>query len=197
MRPSGAQRRAPRGRTGTRGMTLVEALVAMTVLATGVAALFGMINRVQGANRSMAFQTNALDAFSRISAQIRDAECVLPNNAPRALNQTVRDPGLAQPLDAWVVAAVPGSLITLVGDGAANAELDRYVPPLRVDYRLRAGNVPAGGLPALEVQVRVREITRDPARDAQALEDGSWIRIFPVEKVCTSRLDDTLRGAYD
>jgi type II secretory pathway component PulJ len=183
-------------RARARGMTLMEALMAMTVLATGVAALFGMINRVQGANRSIAFQSDALDAFSRIAAQLRDAECVLPNDLPPNLANTVRDPGLDPVNGTWIAAPAAGSLITFVGDADTNPQLARYMPPLRVDYRLRASAVPVNALPALEAEVRVREITRDPVRDDPAVENGHWIRIFPVQKVCTPRLDDTLRGAY-
>lgn len=44
--------------------------------------------------------------------------------------------------------------------------------------------------------MRVRELKNDPAMDDVALENGYWIQVFPVKKVCNPRADATARGEY-
>ena len=62
-------------RKAQRGVTLIETVIAMFVLVTGIAAVFGMASHVHHANRSLAFQTQSVDVFSRLTAQFRDARC--------------------------------------------------------------------------------------------------------------------------
>lgn len=190
------KRRSSRSR---RGMTLIEAVVATGVLTAGAAAVFGMIVHVQGANRSTTFQTNALDAFSRLAAQVRDAQCdYRAETFPPLLDAATTDPGLAGAVGgAWVTAPLPNSTVTALGDANTNPGVfARYVPPMRVDYRVLAEGA-VDGPPAFRVDVRVRELTRDPVRDALALVDGAHIRVFPVQKVCNPRIETGRgRGEY-
>lgn len=181
-----------------RGLTLVEAVVALLILATGLAALFGMITRVNQANESMALQTLALDAFRRITAQIQDARCdVVAQNTTVGAPTSVVDPGLNVPLMAWIAAPVPNSDIIFLGDGNTNPELANKTPRVRIDYRRTAiAQGVAGVPPTITFDVRVRELRGDAALDAVALENGYWIRIYPVQKLCNVRLDDTARGEY-
>lgn len=195
-------------RPGRRGMTLIEAMMAMGVLTIGMAAIFNMIKYVKGANQTLSFQGTALDAFAHVSAEIRDARCdYLANAAVPGINPLTTDPGLVAGEGGWTGAAGPiaGSGITFVGDAATNPLLAGFVPPIRVDYRTTrhpplqgAPPVPVVGQPntSYTVEVRVRELKRDAVRDAVALENGYWIRIFPVEKLCTARTDAIGRGEY-
>ncbi|MCA9548646.1 MAG: hypothetical protein KC933_01340 [Myxococcales bacterium] len=177
-------------------MTLMEALIAVVVMATAMVGIFGMINHVQGANRTLDFQNAALDAFARVAAQIRDAQCDFPARVP-AFTPATTDPGLVN-FGLWQ--GVPGgpvanSAITFVGDAASNPALAEYVPPIAVDYVVNLAP-PPGPLapPTLRVDVRVRQIMNDAAKDNPALTDGYWIRMFPVEKVCAARQDQFGRG---
>lgn len=199
-----------RGRRSRRGMTLLESVMAMSILSVGVVAVFGTVRQVTSANRTMAFQSSAVDTLSEVAAQIRDAQCDFPSEAaiPGAPDFTAAtiDPGLSGFIDAgWVdtsAGPVTGSGIQKVG------VIPNVVPPLFVDYRISSeavvvdtslnpitGFEPAN-VPGLNVEVRVREITNDPARDAVLLEDGYWIQIFPVKKVCNVRMEDSSRGEY-
>jgi type II secretory pathway pseudopilin PulG len=182
---------AKRMRCERRGMTLLEAVIALLVLSTGVAAVFGMVGRISNANRSMAFQTASLDAFSEISAQIRDARCDIPEGqAMDDFNAALFDPGLALTNGQWVNAAIAGSTIQLVGD------FTNRVPVIRIDYRVAEDNTQPGPV-SLDIDVRVREITGDPDKDDPARESGYWIQVFPVKKLCTPRTDATYRGEYE
>ena len=198
-------------RVSERGVTLLEAMIALTVLVTGIAALFGLINHVHSANRTMAYATSSIDVFAQISAQIRDARCDFDADnppGPGTVDAALTDPGLASVLGgAWVSGPIGGSQISLIGDlDGSNPALPKLVPPLRVDYRVQVedtakltaqdGNAPVPNAPSLEVDVRIRELTGDPARDNPALEDAYWIRTFPVKKLCNPRLDETSRGEY-
>jgi len=189
-----------RPRFAQRGMSLLEAMMAMLVLTIGVAAIFGMINHVQGANRTLSFQNTALDAFALVSAQIRDARCdYLANAAVPGIAPASTDPGLVAGEGGWVGAAgaVAGSSITYVGDATNNPLLADTVPPIRIDYRTARRQVAVGQpFTSYTVDVRVREIKRNAAQDNVALEDGHWIRIFPVEKLCTARTNLIGRGEY-
>lgn len=183
-------------RRSARGMTLVEAMVAVVVMSTAIAAIFGMINHVQGANQTLAFQNIALDAFAQISAQIRDARCDYPAATP-GINAVGTDAGLMAGEGGWfgLGGPEPGSGITFVGDPSNNPILANYGTPIRIEYRSTRQQT-AGVDTSYLVEVRIREITRDPARDNPALTDGHWIRVFPVEKVCTARVDAVGRGEY-
>lgn len=182
--------RAVRQRSGRqRGMTLLEAMIAVMVLAVGLVGLFGLIEGVQDAHRRSQFDVIALDAFSRLSAQIADAQCDFPATTPGSLAAATLDPGL-NPAGVWVghPAAVPGSTIVAIGDLADVSVRSR------VQYRVRdvTGSNPAfaAAAPKLEVEVRIRQLMGDGATgpDAEALEEGYWIRIYPLEKVCAPRL---------
>lgn len=181
-------------RRASRGMTLLESMIALLVMATGVAGLFGMIKHVQGANQNLAFQNASLDAFARLSAQLRDAQCDYPASmTPIPLVPGTTDPGLTAGLGAWFGAAGPaaGSSITFVGSPTTNPLMAQFTPPIAVDYMVTQD--PASP-PSLQIDVRVREIKRNATQDNAALVNGSWIRVFPVQKVCNPRWDPQGRG---
>lgn len=182
-------------------MTLIETMLALVVLVTGIAAVFGMANHVQTANNNLKFQTLTLDYFARISAQIRNARCDFPASLPTvAPGDLITDPGLnpglagvAPAFGGWVVA--PTGSITLVGvtDGAA---LPLTVPRLQIAYRMSLDTTTVPNIPSYDIEVQIREITNDPARDNINLVDGHWIRVYPISKVCNARLDEQARGEY-
>ena len=180
-------------------MTLLEAVIAVLVMVTGVAALMGMIINVENANRSMALQHNSLDVFARLSAQIRDAECdALP---VAGLGPGTSDPAflpgvwpVAGANGQWIAQPVNNSSITFVGDATNNPALEQYVPPIRVAYRVRT-EVNLQAAPAFQVDVQVRQLMRD-ARDNVNLENGFFVRIYPVQKLCNNRTNATQRGEY-
>ena len=182
-------------------MTLLEAVFAVLIMVTGVAALMGMIINVENANRSMALQHSSLDVFARISAQIRDAECDLLPGA--ILDATTSDPAFlpgappAAGRDAgWIQAPLNGSSITLVGTGDTNPELVDYVPSLIVAYRVRSEAGPVAAAPAFQIDVQVRQRMRDPVMDNINTTAGYWVRVYPVQKMCNRRDDASQRGEY-
>lgn len=180
-------------------MTLLEAIIALAVFATGVAALFGMITDVGDANRSLAFQNNSLDLFSRISAQIREAQCDYDANVGLyTLDPALMDPGLSD-INNWVPAPVAGSAITAFGAQVSPAMRD-YVPAMAADYRVLNATPPVGTgaqpPPTLLIEVRIREIMNDPVKDNPALTMAPWIRNYPVQKLCAPRYGIQSRGAF-
>lgn len=178
-------------------MTLLEAVISLAVFATGVAALFGMINNVLDANQSLAFNNNALDLYTRISAQIRDARCEYDAND--AAFPIIADPGL-NVLGAWVTAPAAGSAITALGV-PTDPVMQDYVPAMIADYRVTDAT-PAAGLgaqppPTLLIEVRIRQVMGDVAKDDPNLENAPWIRNYPVQKLCAPNYDSGLsRGAF-
>lgn len=189
-----------RGGRRRRGMSLLEAMMAMVVLTVGVTAIFGMINHVQGANRKLSFHNTALDAFGVISAQIRDVRCdYLASAVVPGIDPLTTDPGLVAGEGGWFGAGgvAPGSSITYVGDATNNPAMVGVVPPIRIDYRTARRRVaPGQPFTSYTVDVRVREVTGDPVKDDILRVNGAWIRVYPVEKLCTARTDTVGRGEY-
>lgn len=187
-----------------RGTTLVEAMVAVVVLSVGTAAITELLRSISNANRRIDFQTTSLDIFGEFAAQVQDAPCDM---FPGAVAPTVpgTDPGLllapAPPLFQEVI-PVAGSAITMVGDfgpKAATPDLQNR----QLNYRVRYNVAPAAaaaalnGVPAFDVQVEIREITFDAAKDDPTVLDGYWIRTFPLKKICNVRTEpEDGRGAY-
>jgi hypothetical protein len=68
------------------------------------------------------------------------------------------------------------------------------VPQMQIDYMVIPDNDPAIEIPALDIQVRIRELTGDAATDIAAT--GYYVRTYPVRKVCNARLDESRRGEY-
>jgi type II secretory pathway pseudopilin PulG len=177
-----------------RGVTLVETMIALIVLSTGVAAVFGMVTHVTTANRSLTFQANSLDVFARVAAQIQDTQCDFPTTGPPVI-----DPGLLVAQNTWITAPVGNSAISFIGvtDGVDLPELTQ--PKMRIEYQL-SRETPGPPTPdAFNINVRVREITNDPVKDAlgfapSIFDGGHWIRVYPVKKVCVPRVDDLVRG---
>ncbi|MFO0726906.1 MAG: prepilin-type N-terminal cleavage/methylation domain-containing protein [Myxococcota bacterium] len=174
-----------------RGATLIEAMIAMVVIAVGTAAVTELLRQVSQANRRMNFQTTAVDVFTAVATQIQDATCDVPPGAaaPGALTT---DPGLWDAISnagTWRTAAVAGSVINRLGDLSA-------VMPLPIQVQIRQNGAPAlgNGPPAYDFEIEVRELMHDAAKDAAT--EGYWIRTYPVKKVCNLRLEDIGRGEF-
>lgn len=189
-------------RSGRRGLTLLEAVFSILVLAIGVVAIFGMVSRISNANQSMAFQATALDAFARIAAEIRDSTCVYNAADPQNAATAQIDPGLSgiavnPPVNlprVWQTAPVgAASLIQHVGT------FNNTSPPIQIAYHVTNAPPDSASLteaPSYDIDVRVRQIMNDPVMDAANLESGYWIQVYPVKKICSLRADDTSRGEY-
>ena len=190
--------RVRRHRARMRGMTLLEAVVSVLVVVTGVAALMGMIINVENANRSMALQHASLDIFARLSAQIRDAECdKLPDDP--VLQAANSDPLFVDSghYSSWVTAPLAGSSVTLLGDSLTLPELADYVPKVIVALWVEREVPPyADAPPSFQIDVQIRELMPDPAMNNIATTNGYWIRIYPVQKLCNLRDDSEQRGEY-
>ncbi|MBK6687000.1 MAG: prepilin-type N-terminal cleavage/methylation domain-containing protein [Deltaproteobacteria bacterium] len=173
-----------------RGMTLVETMVSVVVLTIGVASIFNLLGHVSSGHRSLALTGNGLDLYSRLSAEIRDAHCDFQATDPPSAFSI--DPGLAAvPPNTWVDDLAPPPASSTIQAFGLSTDLS---PQVRVSYRVRPVGAFTGGraatqLLAYEVDIRVREITNDPARDAAAREEGFWIKMFTVEKLCNGRVD--------
>jgi prepilin-type N-terminal cleavage/methylation domain-containing protein len=177
-------------RAHRRGVTLLESMIALGVFAIGITGVFGLIARVHAGNRSVMAQAGTLDAFALVAAEIRDARCDFPATMPGVFDPTMTDPALQPTGGGWI--DTPRGAITRVGELEGS-------PPLHVSYRVALERAPVNPPPqvvALDVDVRVREVQHDPVKDNAALEAGSWIRVFPVKKLCNPRYDETYRGEY-
>src|SRR5258706_7360050 len=106
----------------TRGMTLVEAVLAIGVLAMGLAGISGLLAHVSTASHKSSFLNASLDAFTKISAQVQNAACDMAPGGPQV------DPRLTT--GACVPAFIAGSEINAVGllDASASASTS----PIRV-----------------------------------------------------------------
>ncbi len=184
------------GRRSQRGATLVEALVAIAVLGMGTAAVTNLITSISGARRKMAFQTSSLELFNRLNSEIQASTCLVypGSNAPTVAST---DAALFAVATAATWQSVPiGAHVVTVGDFL------EMVPPMRVEYRvdlaplLAINGVPDAQPRAYDVVVRVREITRDAARDAQDVMSGHHIRTWPIRKSCALRGTADGRGAF-
>lgn len=188
-------RTGSRGRGRRRGLTLVEMMIAVTVLAIGIAGAAAILDKVEQANRTEDLIRTANDAFSRLAAQIRDAQCDYPGDAdPPVIHPATTDPGL-RVTRVWISVPEAQSFITFVGatDGS-DVDLGRTVPPVRIDYFLEPTVPPS--LPGFDIQIRVRRIMGDPALDDPALTEGWWIKNYTLTKICNPRFDETRRGEY-
>jgi hypothetical protein len=152
-----------------------------------------MLSYFSQSNRRLSFQARSLDIAAEFAALVRDATCdVLPSS--NVLGAPQVDPGLL--VTGWQSAAVPGSSIALVGD--IDGTPARRSPPLRLSYQVvqEAQGVRVLGPPALDIMLRIREITGDPVKDNPIVTTGYWIREFPLKKVCNQRLDPSGRGEF-
>lgn len=195
-----------------RGVSLLEVVMATMLLAFGIVATFAMLDRVEGANRSLDLTRSANDAYATLAAEIRDAQCDYDGSLPvPAMDPATTDVGLFNAVGlGWigVDTAIPQpSSITHAGltDGS-DPRLPRSVPALRIEYRVRneAPAVPAPGAPApppgagpaFDIDIRIRQLTGNAAQDNPALDQGWWIKHFPLKKVCNARYERTRRGEY-
>jgi hypothetical protein len=166
-------------------VTLIEAMIAIAVLATGTAAVASMLTTVNAATKKASFQTQALDLFVAFSTQVQDAACYyLPDGT------TDIDPGLAVNAGGYG-APVPGSAITLVGGWPS-------VGPQKLTllYNVLAGPPPPA-IPSYDILVQICEVaTLDRVNSAACVfgVGGSTVRSFPLHKVCTYRADQLGRG---
>lgn len=194
-------RRAPRSsarrRAAQYGGTLIEALISLVVLMVATASITNILKYVGDANRRMAFQTASLDVYAEVAAQVEDARCDAD-----ATGLETRDPGLQAIIAArpnFVDVVTPTSLIRTIGLlNEANVERRGRSIPMRVSIR-DLGTAPAWtagslGPPTFDLEVQIREIMSDPARDAPAVTSGFWIRSYPLKKICNLRADTNGRG---
>lgn len=201
------KRSADRSRSNRRGFALLEVMVAAGVFAIGMAGVFGMLQYVIGANRSVDLTNTANAAFTRLAAQIRDAQCDFDASnaawAP-APDPLTTDPGLVNAVGrGWIgflTPAIANSGITHVGEtlpGNASG-LEVTSPSLRIEYRVSleaapqlvgAGVLPTTRGPAFSVEVRIRQLTGDPAKDNPAVDNGLWIKHFMLSKACNARYE--------
>jgi hypothetical protein len=163
-------------------LTLVETMIALVVLATGIAAIFGMVAHVSRANRTMVLQTRSVDAYAQLAAEIQNAQCDFnPVDGTRIV-----DPGLAP---GTYTVAVANSAIQHVGvtDGTV---LPATVPQMAIQYQVTDVTVPGpGALPALEIEIQISELNA-------VGQVGDGLRRYPVRKICNARLDETRRGEF-
>lgn len=185
-----------RGKRNTRGATLIEALIAVVVLALGTAAIAELLKYTSDAHRTMSFQTASIDLYARLAAEIQDAHCDVDDVDFTVINI---DPGLTQGDGVFVGDAPFGAAVPPAGSKIQSAGIFReYTPDLSVRYQ--ATWVPAidanvdgllDGPPGYNIDVEVRQITGDATQDNPATLDGYWIRNYPISKVCNIRLEDT------
>jgi prepilin-type N-terminal cleavage/methylation domain-containing protein len=180
-----------------RGITLIETMIALAVLATGIAAVFGMVVHVQKANRTMVLQTRSVDVFAQLVAEIQNARCdydptANPPLAPGQVDVARTDPGLVPNSPAFYSLPQPNSAITFVGitDGLPGS-LPQTVPQMMIEYSVAGDLNSPVGVPALDVTIRITEMTTETHR----LADG--IRLYPMRKLCNARLDETSRGEFE
>lgn len=196
-----------------RGMGLLEVMMATVLLAFGMVATFAMLDRMEGVHRSLDLTQTANDAYAQLAAQIRDAQCDYDGTQPvGGLDPATTDAGLFNAVGAgWIGVTrpipVPSSITHAgVSDGTM-PNLPVTVPVVRIEYRVDneappvlapgATTAPPGGVgPALDIEIRVRLLTNDPARDNPALDQGWWIKHFPLKKTCNARYERTRRGEY-
>lgn len=165
-----------------RGAALLETVIALGVLAVGTAAIVSLVTQVHQAGTKSNYQAASLDLFAAFSAQVKAAHCdVAPQNVG-ALDET--DAGL---IPGTYLTPIAGSSVQLVGDFIGATQIPG-TPPMRLSYEVLPAITPPDGPPLLEIDVTVRELTGDAAKDAQAM--GPWIRNFRLVKVCTLRTDN-------
>jgi Tfp pilus assembly protein PilV len=206
------RRRRPRavergiGAHARRGMTLVEAVLAVFVLAVGFAGIVSLLGSVSAAGRKSAFHNIALDVFSAFSAQVQDAYCDF-NPADDQV-----DPGLNAA--SWVETAQGASSITVVGPIGANfttTPVTGATSPVTLAYRSIRTQGDCTGAGAVctrpdiyTVQVHVCDLS-DPNRPCTldttngygtTNGTGYWVRAFELTKTCTIRQDRNGRGEF-
>lgn len=200
-----------------RGFSLLDVMTASVVLTIGMLGVFALLQQVTGAQRSIDLTNTANAAFNQLSAQIRDARCEFDGSALARVNPIAAqtDPGLLQAVgQGWIGVAppaFPNSVITMAGEttpdpGGARFNafgLEATSPPLRIEYRVTReadpvlagpGVAPAVPAPAFQVEIRIRQLTGDPAMDAPGLNQGWWIKHYMISKACNARYERGQRG---
>lgn len=173
-----------------RGVTLIECVVAVGVLGVGAVILFGAVGRLQMAQRAMRLQAQSLEVLGIVSSEIASARCDVSPDAPEVMPSPPDiDVGLSSPIPGdWIEAPTAGSSIQTIGPVPNSS--------LQVSYRTAVEATVPGSAVAFDIDVRIREHMGNSVQDAADLEDGYWIRIFPVKKVCDIRSARTQRGAF-
>jgi type II secretory pathway pseudopilin PulG len=190
------------GRRSRRGVTLLEAVLAVALLGIGIVGIAGLLGNVSAANRKGAFQNYALDVFTEMEAQIQNAACDVSPSAA----STYTDPGLTAGGGVWVVAPVAGSGITMVGPltitgavGGANdtAVIASYQATLMPNL-VNGCPVPCTQPDEYQITLQICDSSNpDLARPCGPPPvNGYWVRTFQLTKTCTIRLDDSGRGEF-
>jgi Tfp pilus assembly protein PilV len=194
------------GRKKQRGMTLLEAVIAIGVLAIGFLGIAALLTSVSAATRKSAFHNYALDVYTAFAAQVQNAKCDFAPSTPTA--QTI-DTGLLA-AGAWHTAPVAASELSLVGlinalDAAAGGKSVGATAPVYLAYQ---ANLIPGDCPtpcnqpdSYFIQVSVCDAS-DPANPCAITgtagynNQGYMVRSFELTKTCTVRLDDNGRGEF-
>jgi hypothetical protein len=197
-----------RARKPRRGVTLVEAMIALTCLAVGIAGVSGILGSVAAANKRAAFHNTALDMFAAFAAQVADAQCDYYQSAGGANNLKI-DPGLSG--ERLVFQPAAGSAITLVGQfgqtvnnsfGAPISPLLVPTTPVFLSYKVThsPSDSPADGLtpPHATLLVQICDSNNEAMNPCPVFNGhGWWIREFSLNKSCTYRLDNDGRGEFN
>lgn len=169
-----------------RGVTLIETMVALVVLAIGIAAIFSMVAHVSKANRTMLLQTRSVDAFAQIAAEIQNAQC----DFDPGTGTPYVDPGFTTTVPMPIDEPIDDSAIQSVGVTDGSGPLPATVPPMSIAYAVVPVPAPTpGGIPGYEIEVQITEIN-----PISRIGDGT--RRYPIRKLCNPRLDATRRGEF-
>lgn len=180
--------RAPR--RSQHGGLLLECVIALGVLFTGSAAVVAVLGNVSQTSKQIRFHALALSMFGQLSSEVGAATCnVGPGqNAPTALTA---DPGLLVVANQWQTTPVANSNIQTIG------AFNNLSPRIVIDYRLNPTvGAPVNSPPSFDVQVRIRQVMNDAAKDSLDALNTHWIKTFPVKKTCAFRSQLQSRGGY-
>jgi Tfp pilus assembly protein PilV len=179
------------GRSSQRGVTLLEAVLAIALLAIGIVGVAGLLGNVSAANRKSSFHNYSLDVFTELEAQIQNAACDLSPSA----SSTFVDPGLTA--GGWVIAPVAGSAITFVG--VIDATMAGSTSPVVASYNATRTTFDCPGPcttpDQFQITVQVCDTSESKVCGPPPVA-GYWVRTFQLTKACTIRVDDSGRGEY-
>lgn len=184
-----------------RGFTLVEAMVAVAVLTIGIASVFQLITTLVASQRVLKLNSQGIDLYSRLSSEIRSAQCDFPaaiGGAPVASAAATRDPGLMVE-NVWIPTQAPapaGSLLRTIGNFDGEGLPTAGAPILQVDYMVRPVAIAGVNILTYEIDVRVRQIQNDAAQDSVLLTEATWLKIFTVQKACNARIEDVATSGW-
>jgi prepilin-type N-terminal cleavage/methylation domain-containing protein len=183
-------------RAKNRGLSLVEVLVALCILAIGTATASTLATRIVQSNEQVNFQAASYEVFNRVAAEVQRATCQIhPGQvAPTAASA---DPGLLVPPAAWIAVPVAGSGIRTIGDWEQGGTTEATGMPMKIEYQVTP-DPPAGvgQMYGFDVLVRIREFRDNAAQDNLNANTTTWIRTWPIRKNCVVRTEPASRGGW-